>query len=199
MTVLSDSIHIGSMSPSKTIHFGPLWVTLASSRIIFENRPVGKQFTLGTLDSLTLAINTLHWSVFLHNTIITIFPLSGCWVDDAKKLVIGHSLWVKVRPHRSALHVLIGPLEWPHHLTLSSSRVPDHKHGVTHGQQLLQLHHLTHRYTTKHFILCSVYSTWRTLVTWYNNKQWPFYSGRVDNVAFHGPLHCSSQSTASQS
>ncbi len=40
MTVLSDSIHIGSMSPSKTIHFGPLWLTLASSRIMLENRPV---------------------------------------------------------------------------------------------------------------------------------------------------------------
>lgn len=42
MTVLSDSIHIGSMSPSKTIHLGPLWLILANSRIMLEKRPVGK-------------------------------------------------------------------------------------------------------------------------------------------------------------
>lgn len=40
MTVLRDSIHIGSMSPSRTIHLGPSWVMLARSRMMVENRPV---------------------------------------------------------------------------------------------------------------------------------------------------------------
>lgn len=43
--------------------------------------------------------------------LITVFPLSGRRVDDAKELVIGHSLWVEVRPHRSALGVLVGAVQ----------------------------------------------------------------------------------------
>lgn len=39
ITVLSDSIHMGSMSPSKTIHFGPSYVWYARSRITTENNP----------------------------------------------------------------------------------------------------------------------------------------------------------------
>jgi hypothetical protein len=39
MTVLSDSIHIGSMSPSRIIHFGPSVVKLAWSLIMTEKRP----------------------------------------------------------------------------------------------------------------------------------------------------------------
>ena len=39
MTVLRDSIHMGSMSPSKTIHLGPSPVMLARSRMTTENRP----------------------------------------------------------------------------------------------------------------------------------------------------------------
>lgn len=47
MTVLSDSIHIGSMSPSRTIHLGPLWLILASSRMMLEKRPAGRVQILG--------------------------------------------------------------------------------------------------------------------------------------------------------
>ena len=39
MTVFRDSIHIGSISPSKIIHFGPSAEMLAWSRIITEKRP----------------------------------------------------------------------------------------------------------------------------------------------------------------
>lgn len=39
ITVLSDSIHIGSMSPSRTIHFGPSWDKADSSLIVDEKRP----------------------------------------------------------------------------------------------------------------------------------------------------------------
>ena len=39
ITVLSDSIHIGSMSPSNTIHLGPRWEMLACSRISDESKP----------------------------------------------------------------------------------------------------------------------------------------------------------------
>lgn len=39
ITVLRDSIHIGSISPSSTIHLGPSWEMLASSRMIDENSP----------------------------------------------------------------------------------------------------------------------------------------------------------------
>lgn len=43
MTVLRDSIHMGSMSPSRTIHLGPSCVMLARSRMMVENRPVRRQ------------------------------------------------------------------------------------------------------------------------------------------------------------
>lgn len=39
ITVFSDSIHIGSMSPSNTIHLGPVWEMFACSLIGDENRP----------------------------------------------------------------------------------------------------------------------------------------------------------------
>lgn len=39
MTVLRDSIHMGSMSPSRTIHFGPSPGMLAVSRMMFEKSP----------------------------------------------------------------------------------------------------------------------------------------------------------------
>lgn len=39
MTVFKDSIHMGSMSPSRMIHLGPSCVMLARSRIAVENRP----------------------------------------------------------------------------------------------------------------------------------------------------------------
>lgn len=39
ITVFSDSIHIGSMSPSKMIHLGPSCDTFARSRIMLEKRP----------------------------------------------------------------------------------------------------------------------------------------------------------------
>lgn len=39
ITVLSDSIHIGSMSPSNTTHLGPVWHMFACSRISDENKP----------------------------------------------------------------------------------------------------------------------------------------------------------------
>ncbi len=39
ITVLSDSIHIGSMSPSNTIHLGPMWEMFACSRISDESKP----------------------------------------------------------------------------------------------------------------------------------------------------------------
>ena len=40
MTVLSDSIHMGSMSPSSTIHFGLSVAVLARSRMMQEKSPV---------------------------------------------------------------------------------------------------------------------------------------------------------------
>ena len=40
MTVLSDSIHMGSMSPSSTNHFGLSLPMLDKSLIMVENRPV---------------------------------------------------------------------------------------------------------------------------------------------------------------
>lgn len=44
ITVLSDSIHIGSMSPSNTIHLGPLWEMFACSRISDESKPSKQEF-----------------------------------------------------------------------------------------------------------------------------------------------------------
>ena len=39
MTVFKDSIHIGSISPSKTIHLGELLAMFERSRIATENNP----------------------------------------------------------------------------------------------------------------------------------------------------------------
>lgn len=39
ITVLRDSIHMGSISPSRTIHLGPSWPTEVSSLMVEENRP----------------------------------------------------------------------------------------------------------------------------------------------------------------
>lgn len=52
MTVLSDSIHIGSMSPSKTIHLGPSWPSEVSSLMVDENRPESeKKHSISTVFS----------------------------------------------------------------------------------------------------------------------------------------------------
>lgn len=122
-------------------------------------------------------------------SVITIFPLSGCWVDDAEQLVIGHGFWVKVRPHRFAFHVLIGPLQWPHHLTLSSACIPDNKNRVTDGQQLLQLHNLTQENRNETLYLCFVSVARRVLLTRCTYEQWPFNRSTVNSLAFHGPVH----------
>lgn len=104
-------------------------------------------------------LNTLHtWTAEL-----TVSPLSGCWVDDAEELIIGHGLWIEVHPHGSTLQVLIGSLERPHHLTLPGAGVSDHKHRVTYGQQLLQLHHLSQP-QDELFIMVMHYPTRRALM-----------------------------------
>ena len=43
MTVLRDSIHMGSMSPSKTIHLGDSLGLLERSLMMQDNRPAQKQ------------------------------------------------------------------------------------------------------------------------------------------------------------
>lgn len=43
MTVFKDSIHIGSISPSSTIHLGLSLLIEARSRMIVENKPAKKQ------------------------------------------------------------------------------------------------------------------------------------------------------------
>lgn len=45
ITVLSDSIHMGSISPSRTIHLGPSCPTEVSSLMVEENRPKVKSKT----------------------------------------------------------------------------------------------------------------------------------------------------------
>ena len=44
ITVFRDSIHIGSISPSRTIHLGESLLMLARSRITVENKPDKKTF-----------------------------------------------------------------------------------------------------------------------------------------------------------
>jgi len=119
--------------------------------------------------------------------IVTIFPLSSCWVDDSKELVIGHSLRVKVCPHGPTLHVVIGPLERPHHLTLPSACIPNNKHRVPHCQQLLQLHHLTQR--QRNIFSSCVCVSQRKLLTWNTNNL------AHHNLAFH--LNCGAHYAAS--
>lgn len=170
------------MSPSKTIHLGPLWLILASSRMMLEKRPV-RRWTLHINLCVIIQQCVCH-------TVITIFPLPSCWIDDAEQLIIGHSFWVKVRPHRFAFHIVIGPLQWPHHLTLSCACIPNNKNRVTNGQQLLQLHHLTHKHRNEIvFMLCFLCYAWRALLTVINAISSNTNSTTV-SLAFHGPVNC---------
>ena len=88
------------------------------------------------------------------------------WVDDAVELVVGHGLRVEVVEHGLLLQVLISAEQSLPHLTLSRSGIsnckrecmerasaflvslhpPDftYEDGVSHVEQLVQLHDLQH-------------------------------------------------------
>lgn len=74
--------------------------------------------------------------------VLTIFPFSCGWIDDAKELIIGDRFGVEVSPDRAAFHDLVGLVQGPQHLRLASSCTAHHEHGVPHRQELLQLDHL---------------------------------------------------------
>lgn len=58
ITVFNDSIHMGSISPSRTIHFGPSCVMLACSLMIEEKRPRNSNKNLSINEnSLKIDIN----------------------------------------------------------------------------------------------------------------------------------------------
>lgn len=89
--------------------------------------------------SLTISFFTCRFS---HEKTFTIFPLSCCWINDAKKLIVGDCLGVKVCPDRTPLHYLVRLVQGSHHLRLARACVTHHENRVPDCQQLLQLHHL---------------------------------------------------------
>lgn len=76
---------------------------------------------------------------------LTVFPLSGGWVYDAEKFIIGDSFGVQVSPYRPTLHVLVGPVERLEYLRFARASVANHKHRVSNSQELLKLNHLQRR------------------------------------------------------
>lgn len=103
MTVLSDSIHIGSMSPSSTIHFGPSWDKEDISLMVDEKRPKDIEMSDNT--------DVLHGHVRCHAHTITIFPLSCGGMQESEKLVRGHGFRVHVAPRGLQLHVRVGSMQ----------------------------------------------------------------------------------------
>lgn len=51
-----------------------------------------------------LLIQNQFWS-------FTIFPLSSCWMDEAKQFISVHCFWIEVIPHRLPLQVYVGFME----------------------------------------------------------------------------------------
>ena len=68
MTVLSDSIHMGSMSPSKRIHLGPSPCRLAMSRMMQLNKPSFHSLVAGLMIPYSSSLETA-WDT-------TVYPCS---------------------------------------------------------------------------------------------------------------------------
>lgn len=58
MTVFKDSIHIGSISPSSTIHLGLSLLIEARSRMMVENKPAKKKRTITNQPPLSPSTHT---------------------------------------------------------------------------------------------------------------------------------------------
>lgn len=123
ITVLSDSIHIGSMSPSNTIHLGPWWEMFACSRISDESKPYteieghNKHMRLKSLDPIyTVLFGALSCVLFIKRSQFTIFPLPSCRMDKTKQFISVYCLWIEVIPYRLLFQVHIGFMENPQYL-----------------------------------------------------------------------------------
>lgn len=79
---------------------------------------------------------------------LTVLPLARGRVYNAEQLVVGDCFGVEVGPHGPSLHILIRLVERLEDLGFAGAGVSYHEHGVTDGQQLLQLDHLRHRHTS---------------------------------------------------
>ena len=63
MALLSDSIHLGSMSPSKTIHFDLLSSLFDNSRIYFDSKPSFQSFVIMFTDPYKSSLDTALGSI----------------------------------------------------------------------------------------------------------------------------------------
>ena len=77
--------------------------------------------------------------------LLTILPLSRCWIDIAKELIVGDGLGVKVLPDGLQLHDLVGLVERAQDPRLAGTGIPDDKDGMPHVEQLLQLDYLQNK------------------------------------------------------
>lgn len=73
---------------------------------------------------------------------LTIFPLSGGWVDDTKQLVVGHGLGIQINGRWLLALVFVGPVQGSPHFALAHTSESQHKHRVSDIQQFLQLYNL---------------------------------------------------------
>lgn len=95
----------------------------------------------------------IHESVPLCNTMmtyryiveLTILPLPGGRVDEAKELVGGDGFRVEVHPHGFLSHEGIAPVEGAQDLALAGAGIADDEDGVSDVTQLLQLNHFQHK------------------------------------------------------
>lgn len=181
------------MSPSSTIHLGPLWLILASSRIMLEKRPAGRC-------SLGIGLRSLNNLYQSHTT-----PARLC--DHHLSTLWSPGWWCQKARHWSQ------PLGWglPTQVCASFSGRSSAATSLPDSFQCLHSRlgtqsdappaappaapPNTHR--VRQFIYAFLSIAWRALKTVSEtNKHWPFNNSNVDNRAFHGPLHCGTQSTA---
>lgn len=81
---------------------------------------------------------------------LTIFPLSGGRINDAKEFVVCHSLRVKINGGRCPTIHEVSMIEGAPDLALSGSCTAVDKDGVTYRKKFVQLHNLPCKGTKWH-------------------------------------------------
>ena len=77
--------------------------------------------------------------------LLTIFPLSGCRIDESIEFICGDSLWVDVHPDWLQFHVSIRLIQGPQDLAFPSASIANDKDGVSYVSQLFKLDYLQNK------------------------------------------------------
>lgn len=127
ITVFKDSIHMGSISPSRTIHFGPLWVRFDMSRMIVEKRPAAHWYYIKIMIGSSTQCKKK----------LTIFPFPGSRINNTEKFVICHSFGVKVNSSRSSTIDKMSVIKSAPNFTLTSPCATIDEDGMTNCKEFI--------------------------------------------------------------